>query len=250
MKEGSENDYNGEARFEVLHDNFTEANKPYMIQVDQNTVPSDETISYIAKQKGSTIIATPTTNVTTGTNHTGKLITGDEIAVTFKGQGTTFTNSGTYSGTRFNRDDNCVFYFANQQYVSMNELVSSRKYLYVNPFRGIYRYPKGTPSREFSLRRFDITFDELGIGNATGINDKSKETDLMISTGKGYMTISATKAQEVTIYSVNGVCVAKANMQGGDTQTVNMPSGVYIVNNVKIAVKYSIGVRQYEVSIY
>ena len=59
----------------------------------------------------------------------------------------------------------------------------------------------------------------------------------MIRSDKGSMTLTATRAQEVTIYSANGICVAKVNMQGNDTQTVNMPSGVYVVNNVKIAVK-------------
>lgn len=234
---GSDSDY-GTAYFQRLTTvTTTEANKPYMIQVDTETVPNDDNTSFIAKQYGSTIKATPITGITTAENHTGTLITGDATNVTFKSKTTPFTNSGTYSGARFDRTNDCVFYFANQQFVSMNELNSGRKYMYVSPFRGIYTYPKGTTSREFSLKRFEISFDEPNLGDITGISDTNNEADLMIHTEKGSMTITAAKAQEVTIYSANGARVAKASMQGGDTQTVNLSSGVYIVNNVKIAVK-------------
>ena len=83
----------------------------------------------------------------------------------------------------------------------------------------------------------DFSYDEPE-DDITDINDnKESDTDLMVRTGKGSVTITTTKAQEVTIYSANGSCAAKVNMKGGDTQTVSLPSGLYIVNNVKIGVK-------------
>ena len=227
----------GTAYFKPLTSETTEANKPYMIEVDGENVPADKNISFIAKQTGATIKATPnSTGVITGTNFTGKLIKGDEIYVVFKTTGTTFTNYGTFSGTDYNRTDNNVFYFANNMYHNLNDLL--KKYdLLVFPFRGFYKYPKGVTSREFSLKYFDISFDEPEY-DVTGIDDNCKsEADLMIHTDKGSMTFTATKAQEVSIYAANGTLAAKVNMQGGDTQTVSLPSGLYVVNNVKIGVK-------------
>ncbi len=227
----------GIAYFKPLTAETTEANRPYMIKVEGEDVPADENISFIATQTGATINATPNTaEVITGTNFTGKLIKGDETEVKFNNQTTTFTNYGTFSGTNYDRTDNNVFYFANNMYHNLSDLL--RKYnLLVYPFRGIYRYPKGTTSRDFSLKNIEVSFDEPD-DDATGIDGNWKsEADLMIRTDKGSMTVTATKAQEISIYSANGTLAAKVNMQGGDTQTVNLPSGLYVVNNVKIGVK-------------
>ena len=150
-----------------------------------------------------------------------------------------FTNYASYSGNKFEHDNNSnIFYFTKDEYVNMNELVSYLD-LCVFPFRGFYAYEVATtsPSRTFSLKHFDISYEKPE-SEVTAIDDAWKsKADLMIRSDKGSMTLTATRAQEVTIYSANGICVAKVNMQGGDTQTVSMPSGVYVVNNVKIAVK-------------
>lgn len=237
---GSKNaadDYYGTAYFKPLGTETTVANKPYMIKVDGENVPADQNISFIAKQKGATIKATPTTDadVITGTNFTGQFIKGDAINVSFNNSTVPFTNYGTFSGTNYDRTDERVFYFANNMYHNLSDLL--KKYnLLVFPFRGIYKYPTNT-SREFSLKYFDISFDEPEY-DVTGIDDNWKsEADLMVRTDKGSMTLTATKAQEVSIYAANGTLAAKVNMQGGDTQTVSLPSGLYVVNNVKIGVK-------------
>lgn len=237
---GSKNaadDYYGTAYFKPLDTETSVANKPYMIKVDGENVPADRNISFVAKQKGATIKATPTTDadVITGTNFTGQFIKGDAINVSFNNTTAGFTNYGTFSGTNYDRTDERVFYFANNMYHNLSDLL--KKYnLLVFPFRGIYKYPTNT-SREFSLKYFDISFDEPEY-DVTGIDDNWKsEADLMVRTDKGSMTLTATKAQEVSIYAANGTLAAKVNMQGGDTQTVSLPSGLYVVNNVKIGVK-------------
>jgi hypothetical protein len=237
---GSKNaadDYYGTAYFKPLDTETSVANKPYMIKVDGENVPADQNISFVAKQKGATIKATPTTDadVITGTNFTGQFIKGDAINVSFNNTTAGFTNYGTFSGTNYDRTDDRVFYFANNMYHNLSDLL--KKYnLLVFPFRGIYKYPTNT-SREFSLKYFDISFDEPEY-DVTSIDDNWKsEADLMVRTDKGSMTLTATKAQEVSIYAANGTLAAKVNMQGGDTQTVSLPSGLYVVNNVKIGVK-------------
>lgn len=233
----------GIAYFKPINGLYTEANKPYMIKVISDT--GDDQISFIATQKGSTINRTLHQQGTDGYIHTGELLAGGTSTdISFAGQeDLVFTNYGSYSGARFTRNNNKIFYFANNQYLSMTELISNRPYLYIYPFRGVYAYtvtsttPGGNGSRNFSLKHFDISYDEPDFSDITGINDRSREADLIIRTSKGSMTLTSTKAQQVSIYSINGIRVAKANMQGGDTQTINLPMGVYLVNDVKIAVK-------------
>lgn len=220
-------------------ENVSAANKSYMIKVEGDA-PADKKISFIATQTGSLIVKTLHQEGDDGYVHTGELLPGDDCdkVMKFGDQTLAFTNYGTYSGAQFSRDNNNIFYFANNQYVTLQELAAGLK-LSMFPFRGVFAYEEtGTsPSRNYSLTHFDVSYDEPSLGDATGIEDRSIKADLMIRTDKGSMTISSTKEQVVTVYSANGICVAKANMQGGDTQTINLPSGVYVVNNVKIAVK-------------
>ena len=240
----------------------TEANKPYMIKVaDADAQSFGSEVSYIATQKGSLIVKTPVSSIieptvetqgkpqaqvqaealNNGYDFTGELIKGTETTGVSFGENQTvnFTNYASYSGNKFEHDNNSnIFYFTKDEYVNMNELVSYLD-LCVFPFRGFYAYEVATtsPSRTFSLKHFDISYEKPE-SEVTAIDDAWKsKADLMIRSDKGSMTLTATRAQEVTIYSANGICVAKVNMQGGDTQTVSMPSGVYVVNNVKIAVK-------------
>lgn len=247
----------GTAYFEPVT-STTEANKPYMIKVaDADAQSFGSVVSFIATQKGSLIVKTPVTSLDNenGTDQadvqseaagngyvfTGELIKGAETdTVSFKTETATqkvnFTNYASYSGNRFTHANPNIFYFNKDNYVNMNDLASYLD-LCVFPFRGFYAYTLANGSREFSLKRFDISYEKPE-GDVTAIDDAWKsKADLMIRSDKGSMTLTATRAQEVTIYSANGICVAKVNMQGGDTQTVSMPSGVYVVNNVKIAVK-------------
>ena len=240
--------YLGTAYFEKVSGTETTPNKVYMVHVED--VPADANeMSFKVEQLGATIMPTPAEETVNGITYEGKFIKGDETSVQFKGVGATFTNYASFSGAVLDHSDASkqynVFYFGNNQFVNMNELSAGRKKLYAYPFRGFYGYTVTTPSpsgsREFNLKAFDISYDEPQ-SETTGIEDTFKSEgnagiDLMIRCEKGCMILSATKAQEVAIYAANGSLAAKVNMVGGDTQTVNLPSGVYVVNKVKIAVK-------------
>ncbi|MBR2249616.1 MAG: hypothetical protein IJ844_03785, partial [Prevotella sp.] len=85
------------------------------------------------------------------------------------------------------------------------------------------------------MGNFDVIFDE-GIGTPTGITDVTNRPDLIISTGRGVINISARDAQEVNVNAISGMHIARVNVLGGETKSVNVPTGVYIVNGVKIIV--------------
>ncbi len=59
----------------------------------------------------------------------------------------------------------------------------------------------------------------------------------MIRSGKGMLTISASRNQDVCIRSISGMIIKNVGIKAGATTTVAMPSGIYIVNNTKITVK-------------
>ncbi len=61
--------------------------------------------------------------------------------------------------------------------------------------------------------------------------------DTGIKGGKGTITISSAIDNNVKIYNTSGMHFMDVNMQAGETKTVNIPAGIYVVNGVKIIVK-------------
>jgi hypothetical protein len=256
--EGSNVNY-GTAYFAPLTEKTTVANTPYMINVKSITssASEDNTISFIATQYGSDIVETPLPKAdempigtVEGTNDSapyfsGKLIQGNYTSGKFKDIDYYFTNYASYSGGKFDRavSEN-VFYFAKNMYLDLHTLNPGLRYLMSYPFRGVYIYDTSeppTPSNGAKIMRgFVISYDlddMVDLGIATDVDKVSTRPDLMIRTERGLMTISASRTQDVVIRSVNGMVVKNANVEAGNTTTVALPAGIYLVNNVKIAVK-------------
>ena len=60
---------------------------------------------------------------------------------------------------------------------------------------------------------------------------------MMIRSGRGFITITATADQKFAIRTLNGMTIKNVSVSGGNTTTVSLPAGIYIVNNTKITVK-------------
>lgn len=224
----SDIDY-GVAYFAPVTGEKTEANKPYMVKVsswDESTEDAGQ-FSFIVKEKASSIVATPK-NGSLGQT----LFGGESVKGTFEKVNYTFTNQGTYSGKTFPRTDK-IFYFANNKYLNLESLIKPT--LYVYPFRSVYQYSTSvTPTK--LLMSFSVSYDEPQ-DNTTGISERHAPADLLIQAGNGTLTITATREQNVDIRSMSGMRVNLINMNVGETKTVHLPAGVYIVNNAKIIVK-------------
>ena len=214
----------------------TEANKPYLLRV-LNT-PSDETLSFVVRQKGGTVKAT--TGMDANYLFTGETATGSSSIANESTVNYTFNAYGGYSGQLLPHTSSSptYFYFAKNKFVSSDQLLDSYTTIKVLPFRSYYLTTKSTTGVK-GLNELGIIFNE-GIGNseATGIEDvKAAKPDLMIEVGKGYMTLTSTADQDVKVYSVSGVNVLNAKMQVGESRTVAVPGGIYIVNGAKLIVK-------------
>ena len=142
-----------------------------------------------------------------------------------------------------------MFYFAHNMYLDLRTLSlkdsegNPNQYLYIYPFRGVYTYTRtqkpGTTGNAKPMHSFDISFDEMPIaGIATWLDEvEGTKPDLMIRSDRGKLTITASRCQDVVIRSVNGMVVKNTNVEAGNTTTVALPAGIYVVNNTKITVK-------------
>ena len=227
----------GTAFFEPYTENVTQANKPYMVKVESidESVSNNKKISFIATQKGSSIVKTPT-------DISNKFIEGESASGKFEDVTYNFTNYASYSGSVYDRaESENVFYFAKNKYVDLHTLIKSKQYLYVYPFRGVYTYETNASGAKM-MKGFYISYnlDEMeDAGLVTALQEMDAETnaDLMIRSGKGMLTITSTRDQNVSIRSISGMTIKNANLSAGGSTTVSLPAGIYIVNNTKITVK-------------
>ena len=217
----------------------TVPNMPYFIEVPSEMDESNLVIS----QNGTLIKATQsipadeeegTPAVTyNSSNYTfaGPSSNGSVAAGTAAGD-YKFTPTGTYAGIEVPKAQN-IFYFANNEFVNSADY-NHNSTIKVAPFR-MY-YANGSGANGAKLASFGIIFGE-GEGDVTGISSLNSNPDLMVVPGNGVITMTSTKEQNVRVNSVSGVLVSNSKLQAGETQTINVPAGIYVINGVKIIVK-------------
>lgn len=198
----------------------TEADVPYMVKVESRKGTDQAETSFVIKQYGSNIEATKTGGLYTGDTSTGKL----------DGSAFTFTPKASYAGLKLEKTAGNYFYFGKNMFLNSKNI--SGDYLYCYPFRAVYEYGGNT-----SARAFNVAFGE-NFGDVTGIETaKAAETGVEVAPGAGCIEIHALKNAAVVVYDMSGMVVERLDMIAGDTQTVNLPAGIYLVNKNKVSVK-------------
>ena len=223
-------DYYDEGYFTKITEK-SEPNKPYVV-----TLQGAGEDGFKVHVKGSLVKATP--------DKTGR-VTNETATGTYDGTSYSFTHEGTFTGIEFGEDGNggakeattTVFYFANDFFLDSRTLEGGKS-LKMLPFRSYYDYTGSGNGAGAKLQKFRIVFGENdGLDNTTGIKGVERDADLAIIPGDGVITIMAKAEKEVTIHAVNGQTVDKCNLRAGDSRTVNVPAGVYVINGVKMVVK-------------
>ena len=240
--EGSSSVNYGTAYFKPLTTSVSVANKPYVIKVESidESVSNGNKISFIATQKGSSIVKTP--ELVTEDVFSGSFIKGETAQAKYNDVNYDFTNYASYSGGKFDRAvSEDVFYFSKNKYVDLHTLYpGTLQYLMSYPFRGVYTYSTSAPSGAKLMNGFYISYDlddMESAGFTTGLEELGTKADMMIRSGKGFITITTTADQKFTIRTINGLTLRNVSVKAGSTTTVNLPVGIYIVNNTKITVK-------------
>ena len=210
------------AHFVKVSGSATEANKPYMIKV--TAASGEDKVPFIARINGATIKKTPTD------------LTGETGSGTISKANYTFTSNGTFSGTTLKQKDTPnIFYFAKNALYNIQSLQANLD-LYVQPFRAYYSYTSGSPAKANLL---EIVFgaNENPFADATGISSAESQPDLAVTTGHGTITIASKENNTVVISALNGMQAGRVVLKAGETKTVNVPAGLYVVNGVKVIVK-------------
>lgn len=71
----------------------------------------------------------------------------------------------------------------------------------------------------------------------TSIAAPTTVAGMQVMAGKGCLSIRADKAQLIDVYNLAGQTVRRLSLQAGNTTTVNLPSGIYVIGNKKVMVR-------------
>jgi sialidase-1 len=205
----------------AVADSKAEANKPYYVT---STTPG-----FAFNITGAQFVKTP--EGTTTSDDTG-------VTESLERTSNNWTAYGTYAGvTPDAKDDNGVgvWYFAKELFWNSAQL-TEYKTVNVRPFRSYYKTTDTSASVQ-NAAKAAVVFDENDV-TTTGISDVSAaEGDLTVSTGHGTMTLTAASATRYATYTVGGQLVARGMLGAGETRSLAVPAGVYVVNNQKVVVR-------------
>lgn len=216
-------DYGFKGHFKPLKGvDHTEANTPYLVVINEYAADDAEgRLLFTVRQNGATIEPTPTT--ITGTVSTGKV--GE--------RNVTMTCRGSFSGERIAKNEG-VFYFNNGRFVNSKNLGQKYDYAFALPFRAWYDcpLPSAYKAMAISLNPNDGTTD---------INDAPSaaegEQTVALGTAPGTIMVKALRDVTTTVCSIDGQTVATLQLQAGETRTVSVAAGMYVVGGKKIMVR-------------
>lgn len=205
---------------ESVADGVANANQPYYVT---STTPGFSFSILGAKFE-------PTGSVAVGNGVTfADLKRTTEPASGYKG---TWTAVGTYSGVQPPKADD-LWYFASDCFWKSGAL-KQNNHVNIRPFRAYYT----TDGNTGSAAKAAVVFDASDLGSVTGINDVvAGKGGLTVSAGNGAITVTADSATTLRVCTVAGQLVAEDSLADGETRRLAVPQGVYLVNNVKVAVR-------------
>ena len=185
-----------------------EANKPYYVES--------------SSEKGFSYKVLSASFAASGTEATDKH---DPSALTNE-MGKMFTATGTYAGEVISKD-NSKWYFAKDLFWKSGALSKYKKFN-VRPFRAYFTLSDNTTE----AKAIAVDASEL-----TGISEVTANSLLDITANHGTITLKAQADTRFAVYTVAGQVVAAGQIAAGETRTVNVQQGVYIVNDKKTVVK-------------
>ena len=224
-------DFWGKAQFVPIEVARTMPNMPYMVKVEETS--GDEEINFEVLQYGSDVEATISDNPESGNfmNEDDYTFMGETGTGTIGSDQHKFTHFGSYSGKKLSKDGGW-FYFANSKFYNSKNLKG--QYLYMYPFRAYFGHKSSNGAK--LMNGFNVTFDDDW---ATGINDITTESDnsgLQLTPSHGALFIRSSAQTSVTVISAAGATVFRTAMSAGETKTVNLSAGIYIVNGKKVII--------------
>lgn len=219
-------DYMADAHFTpITGQATTTANMPYLVLLENMATEEDgDKVLFSLRQNGSTIMKTPSTNS----------IEGGTAQASATRSAATLTHYGTYSGEQIDKQSG-VFYFAKDRFVSSLNLISAYPNVYIMPFRTWYA--SNGSNALANIAYLNISTDpSVPTDISSVIGDKSN-AGFAVSTTKGALTVQATQPLRAEVTNISGQKMATVNLKAGESRTIHMPSGIYIINGTKVMVR-------------
>lgn len=202
----------------------TQPNDAYIVRIDRAEMTEKEAkLMFILRQRGSTIVRTPV----------GRTIQGAASSGTVDGQNMDLTPQATFSGAEVDRTKG-IFYFNKDKFVSSLALEMSNT-VKVLPFRSYYDCT-GTGTRNISYINISLepNNDPTDIQEVTS---KATNAGFVFSAQAGQLTVKATKDLCVNVRNVSGQTIDVKALKAGESHSVKLPSGIYVVNGTKVMVR-------------
>lgn len=204
----------------------TQPNDAYIVRIDRaEMTEKDAKLMFILRQRGSTIVKTPA----------GRTIQGAASSGTVDGQDMTLTPQATFSGAEVDKTKG-IFYFNKDKFVSSFALDMSNT-VKVLPFRSYYDCT-GTSTGKRNIRYINISLEP---NNATTdiqeVTSKATNAGFVFSSQAGQLTVKATKDLRVNVRNVSGQTIDVKALKAGESHSVKLPSGIYVVNGTKVMVR-------------
>lgn len=204
----------------------TQPNDAYIVRIDRAEMTEKEAkLMFILRQRGSTIVKTPV----------GRTIKGAASSGTINGQNMVLTPQATFSGAEVDKKQG-IFYFNKDKFVSSLALDMSNT-VKVLPFRSYYDCT-GTGTGKRNIRYINISLEP---NNATTdiqeVTSKTTNAGFVFSSQAGQLTVKATKDLRVNVRNVSGQTIDVKALKAGESHSVKLPSGIYVVNGTKVMVR-------------
>ena len=202
----------------------TQPNDAYIVRIDRaEMTEKDAKLMFILRQRGSTIVKTPK----------GRTILGDASSGSVDGQNVVLTPQATFSGAEVDKTKG-IFYFNKDKFVSSLALDMSNT-VKVLPFRSYYDCT-GTGTRNISHINISLepNNDPTDIQEVTS---NATNAGFVFSAQAGQLTVKATKDLRVNVRNVSGQTIDVKALKAGESHSVKLPSGIYVVNGTKVMVR-------------
>lgn len=202
----------------------TQPNDAYIVRIDRaEMTEKDAKLMFILRQRGSTIVKTPK----------GRTIQGADSSGSVDGQNVVLTPQATFSGAEVDKTLG-IFYFNKDKFVSSLALEMSNT-VKVLPFRSYYDCT-GTGTR--NIRYINISLEPNN--DPTDIQEVTTDATnagFVFSSQAGQLTIKATKDLRASVRNVSGQTIDVKALKAGESHSVKLPSGIYVVNGTKVMVR-------------
>lgn len=204
----------------------TQPNDAYIVRIDRAEMTEKEAkLMFILRQRGSTIVKTPMSRTIQGTASSG----------TVDGQSMDLIPQATFSGAEVDKAKG-IFYFNKDKFVSSLALNMSNT-VKVLPFRSYYNCTgMGTGKR--NIRYINISLEPNNTPtDIQEVTSKATNAGFVFSSQAGQLTVKATKDLRVNVRNVGGQTIDVKALKAGESHSVKLPSGIYVVNGTKVMVR-------------